>query len=357
MNELDTSYQSFLRQASKAERDNFDQALEKETRIEKEILEQNIRSDKEHLTIVNFCVNRFSPGAYLNSKTGYVWVRLEPLYSLNVKNFDIAIYNRRSKVMILVECKSGLYDANREIAEIGEKTRVANTNLGILSTMIGDSIRSLECALCVKAGLVPAARSAIISSNLPCCLWSADIFGSSIYLEKLGPDTLTEIAAGRLHTEDDLRRILLGVVKEMSSTRVVTFLPSSHMCGVLEEIIPLLRLEMERTAPDQETFTLNDVKNIVKREISLQNFADSEKHSLAEKTVLSAIGSGIFIDLTPNQAQLQFKKLKLAMGPKSARQLAKDCREKYVAHHARENARRKVLATVTKRQSDLTSYG
>jgi hypothetical protein len=170
MNQVDSSYQSFVAQASKTEKDNFEQALVRETSIEKEVLEQNIRSDKEHLTIVNFCVNRFSPGAHLSSRTGYVWVRIEPLYSLKMKNFDIAIYNNRSKVMILVECKSGLHDAGREIADIGEKTRLAIANQNILSTMIGDNIGSLEFVLCVKAGLVPAAKSAIISSNPSCCL-------------------------------------------------------------------------------------------------------------------------------------------------------------------------------------------
>src|SRR6266704_1538545 len=107
MNEVDLSYQSFLAQASKNEKDNFEQTLLRQTGIERQVLEQNIKNDKEHLTIVNFCVNRFSPGAYLNSKTGYAWVRIEPLYSLKIKNFDIAIYNNRSKVMILVDCKSG----------------------------------------------------------------------------------------------------------------------------------------------------------------------------------------------------------------------------------------------------------
>jgi hypothetical protein len=129
------------------------------------------------------------------------------------------------------------------------------------------------------------------------------------------------------------------------------------MCGVLEEIIPLLRFEMERSAGDQEEFALNDVQNIIKREISLQNFAESEKRSLAEKATLSAMRSGIFIDLTPSQDQLQLKKLKLATGSKSTRQLAKDCREKYVAYHSRQTALRKTLARVTKQQSDLTKYG
>ncbi len=121
MNGLEDSYKTFLRKLGTTEKNQLEERIAREESIETQIIEQNIRTDKEHLTIVNFCTNRFSPGSRINTKTRYVWVRVEPLYGAGFKNFDIAIYNRDPRIMILVECKSGLSDTNREINELVEK--------------------------------------------------------------------------------------------------------------------------------------------------------------------------------------------------------------------------------------------
>jgi len=323
-----------LQRLSKVEREQVEATLDTGIRIETEIIEKAIQSDKEHLTIVNFCINRFAPNSYLNIKAGYVWVRVEPLYGLGLKNFDIAIYNNITKTMVLVECKSGLREASKEVAEIEEKITIASANRNALGIMVGDEIAYLEFALCLKAGLASGAKSVMLSRNLKCCLWSADIFGSTIVLEKLKEDSVSELSSGRLHREESLRKALLEGVTEMNATRAVTFLPSSHMCSILEEVVSLLRMELDRSGDQKQEFGLVDVQNIMAREISLQNFDDPERRALAEKVALSALRAGIFDDLTPHVSALGEKKLKMISHSRSTRHLVKDCHEKYVRFHA-----------------------
>ena len=356
MNDLEESYRTLRLKLGKIEKDELEERVAKEESIEAQVIERNIRSDREHLTIVNLCANGFSLGSRINTQTGYVWVRVEPLYGTGVRNFDIALYSGDSKIMILVECKSGMSDVNRELNELDEKIRIAALNRDSLSDMVGDKLSYLEFALCLKAGLSPITKPPMLTKNIACCLWSADIFSSIIFLEKQRENSTTEISSGRLHREEKLRKLLLDGVRETSSTRIVTFLPSSHMCNVLEEIVPLLRLELDRSSDESGEFGLNDVQNIVNREISLQNFDEKEKRALAERMVNSAVEVGIFVDLSEEDDNLKSKKFKLQSQTRSTRQLARDCHEKYVRRKARESALHRILRDMTENQPSLEKY-
>jgi len=356
MTQLEAPYQVLLRTLGKTEKGLLEKRLETEELISRQIIETNIRSDKEHLTIVNFVVSRFIGGSHVNAETGYAWVRVEPLFGIPVKRFDIAIYNNQSKVMVLVECKSGLSDPNREIQEIQEKIQGAVDNRALLSEMVGDDIVITEFALCLKAGLIPAAKAAISSSSVPCCIWGADIFAPTLFLDQQGQDMKTEIRSGRSHHEEKLRKMLLEGIRDSGSARVITFLPTSHMCSILEEIVPLLRLELDRVQSEVGEFNVTDIETLTKREISLQNFSDDERKLLTERILKTGVEAGIFIDLTPDLSDLWHKKLKLASQAKSTRHVVKDCHEKYVRHNSKEMALRKLLAETDNKQPGLEKY-
>ena len=132
--------------------------------------------------------------------------------------------------------------------------------------MVGEEIALVEFTLCVKAGEAPAAKPLIKSRNIPCCLWSADIFGDILVLEKLTDDSPGEISAGRLHHDNNLRGFLLNGSYEKSALRSITFLPSSHMSTILEEVIPQLKIELDRNSRDE--FDLRDMRTLMTRELS-----------------------------------------------------------------------------------------
>ena len=338
------------------ERQLLEQRMETQVGVQREVIEENVRSDKQHLAIVNFVVTRFEPGSHIHMETGYAWIRVEPLYGLGGRSFDLAIYNNQSKIMILVECKSGLSDAHREIKEIQEKIQNANDSREILSEMVGDDIAFLEFAVCVKAGLAPAARTAVLAVGAPVCVWEADIFGPSLFVDLHGQDSASEIELGRLHHDEKLRKNLLDGIKEAKAGRLIGFLPSSHMCSILEEVTPFLRLKLGGSQDEGGEFSLEDIETLTRLEISLQIFDAKERKMLAEKILISGINAGIFADLTEEQTDLSLKKLKLTCQAKSGRQFNKDCHEKYVRHNARETVLQKVISEMNNTQPGLEKF-
>jgi hypothetical protein len=258
--------------------------------------------------------------------------------------------------MILVECKSGLSDAKREIKELQEKIHVATDNRKLLSELVGDDIDILEFAICLKAGLAPSARAAVRSQDVPCSIWMADVFGPLLVLDNPEQSPVTEISLRHLHREETLRRRLLQGIKETSSTRVITFLPSSHMCSILEEIVTLLRLELDKNQNAEGEFTLRDVETLMKREISVRNFDERERKALAEKILTSGLSAGIFVDLSEDQSDPSLKKLRLFSQARSSRQFVKDCHDKYVRHKAKQNTLKKLLAETDNKQPGLERF-
>ncbi len=354
MVDVESEYQSILLRLGRREKSDLEGKLAEQIDAEKDIIEQNIHRDKQHLAIVNFCADKFGVGSRLSTRTGYVWVRVEPLYGLGIKTFDIAIYNRGSRALILVECKSALREARRELDDLKSKIEVTVAKKTELGNVVGDDISLLEFAFCLKAGDAPLAKPIIASQGIPCCLWSADIFGETLVLEKLKDDSSSEIAAGRLHHDDQLREQLMKGSHDKRSLRTVTFLPSSHMANILEELIPQLRTELSNSQSDE--FGLRDIKNLLARELSLQNFDAEEQLTLANKALNSALEAGVVVDKAKGVEVPYEKRFRLASQTQVHRRLIEDCHEKYVEYHAKENALRRVVREYRERHPDIREY-
>jgi hypothetical protein len=352
--DLESEYQSILQRLGKKDRSELEGSLADEIDAQKGVIEQNIYRDKQHLAIVNFCADKFSAGSRLSGDTGYFWVRVEPLYGLHVKTFDIAIYNKVTHALVLVECKSALREARNELRDLKDKIEVTNARKVELENVVGDDISLLEFVLCVKAGDAPLAKPILASQNVACCLWSADVFGETLILEKLGPDSASEIVAGRLHHDSRLRERLLKGSQDKQSLRTITFLPSSHMATILEETIPQLRSELDRGQKDD--FGLRDLKTLMTRELSLQNFDNEEQLALAIRVLHSALEAGVIIDKTATTTDEYEKRFRLASLTHQHRRLIEDCHNRYVAHHAKENALKRILQEYRERHPDIRGF-
>ena len=352
--DIEAEYKSILQRLGRREKSDLEERLTEQIDAEGSIIDQNIYRDKQHLAIVNFCADKFGVGSRLSTRTGYHCVRVEPLYGLGIKTFDIAVYNRNSRALILVECKSALREARKELKDLEEKIGITVARKTDLENLVGDNISLLEFAFCVKAGDAPLAKTIIVSQSITCCLWSADIFGETLVLEKLSNDSTTEIAAGRLHRDDQLREQLIKGSHDRRTLRTITFMPSSHMATILEEIIPQLRTELDNSQSDE--FGLRDVQNLLARELSLQNFDAQEQVILANNVLNSAIETGVFVDKTKTTTSLYEKRFRLSSQTHVLRRLIEDCHSKYVESHAIENALRRVVQEYRERHPDIREY-
>src|SRR6266487_5779647 len=80
--DLESEYRSILQRLGKREKSDLEGKLTEQIDAERTIIEQNIYRDKQHLAIVNFCADKFGVGSRLSTRTGYLCVRVEPLYGL-----------------------------------------------------------------------------------------------------------------------------------------------------------------------------------------------------------------------------------------------------------------------------------
>jgi len=352
--DLESEYRSILQRLGKREKSDLEGKLTEQIDAERTIIEQNIYRDKQHLAIVNFCADKFGVGSRLSTRTGYLCVRVEPLYGLGIKTFDIAVYNRSTRALILAECKSALREARKELEDLKGKIAVTVARRIDLENLVGDDISLLEFALCVKAGDASLAKPIIASQGISCCLWSADIFGETLVLERLNSDSTTEIAAGRLHRDDQLREQLTKGSQDRRTLRTITFMPSSHMATILEELIPQLRTELDNS--QSEEFGLRDVQNLLARELSLQNFDVQEQVMLANNALNSALETGVFVDKTKASTNPYEKRFRLSSQTHIHRRLIEDCHNKYVETHARENALRRMVKDYRERHPDIREY-
>lgn len=327
----------------------LDELYDKRFKINQEVVRTNISTDRNRLTIVNSCINPFKYKSYVSGKTGYLFIRVEPLYNLGVKNFDVALFNNENKGLILVECKSSIFDAKKLVRDILKKVKVAEDNREKLENMIGDDISFAEYVLSSSPSETRNLKQAIIPEDAPICLWAYDIFTKKLFLEKIKENTSAEIRARRLHRDSSLRRLLLnGVQSVTGSTPMITFLPSSHSCTILTEIGSLLHFYMEKNRKDR--FYFADIQTLLEREKSLLNFDPEEIADLARSVIDWGLEVEIFADKSPTMEDITQKKFELDVSRTRPRTVVRGIRHKYLRHKSMEKAKAEALETFQKRR-------
>lgn len=129
-----------------------------ELKKRKEFLEQterefseNLRNHENHDALMDICVSAFGPESACYKDLGYGFVSADPLVELNIKNFDILVYNNKSKHAIFVQCKSSLSKPGEVISDMYEAMEGVIKNKNYLEEKIGDSIEREEFVVCVPA--------------------------------------------------------------------------------------------------------------------------------------------------------------------------------------------------------------
>jgi hypothetical protein len=330
------------------EREKLDDIFERQREVQREIIDQNVHRDREHLRLVNFAIGPFRYNGSLHTETGYLFIRVEPLYELGAKNFDVAIFNQSSKVMLLVECKSSVSDAEKEVDDVLRARETADAHASRLEDIVGDAINLKETVLCTNAAYASRLKNHITAKDFPICVWSADQATSILFLEKQGEDAVLEISRGRLHGDGKLTRMLLNGVRS-EGIRSVAFLPSSHPCTTLEEIIPLLNLNLQTSGRDR--FRLSDLANLMSKESSLSNFDESELWRLGQYLLKLGTEVQIFRDLTPAASDFAQKEFEISVRRGLVTTMTRDVRKKYTDFHSRRIAEEK---SVPEFQKDIS---
>ena len=323
----------FEKTLSAAEKQRFDEVYRRELAGHQRIIEDNILRDREHLRLVNFCTNPFLYRGVLGVETGYLFVRAEPLFELRTKHFDVAIYNKQSKVMLLIECKSSVVEVSREVDHVNDAVTETLANMKSLQDIVGDSFSTTEIVFCTNAAYGARVQEYITDKNLRICLWIADQGTNKLLLQPQGGNSVNEVTSGRLHGDGKLTRLLISGV-DSTGVRHLPFLPSSHPCTLLVELLPFLDLKLRTGNLDR--FRLSDVHTILKT--SLLNISDEKLLELSELIVKRGLEAEIFHDSKPWENTMKDKEFEIMVKRGSVRAMVDDIREKYIESNSHDKA-------------------
>jgi hypothetical protein len=189
-----------------------------------------------HDTLVDICVSAFGPESKCYNDLGYVFVSSEPLLELGVKNFDVLIYNQKTKHAIFVQCKSSISNPGRDISDSYEALEKVTINKIYLEEKLGDEIRTIEFVICIPAEktdrlvreLERREKSGEIDKNAEQLLlvWQVNKFEGQI-LQLFTRINSRDKPFKSQHTDNTLTKILADGIKVESEVLIKTY-PSSH---------------------------------------------------------------------------------------------------------------------------------
>jgi hypothetical protein len=260
-------------------------------------INEEIERDNQHLELVNICYNLFTRTTETNKMTGYKVVLVDPLCTLNIKIFDLMLFNDITKNAILIEAKSSISErkVGSEVDETTEAAKQALSNLEKLQEFIGSKIAKLEFAVLSYAYYADLLKAAIIAKNASMCLWAYHAVPGIIQMLAIKDDVLSEKSAGRMHFDEDIRQTLLKAIPtKMGALRSLPIMPTSHMFTKLEYIAQQLFTFLDKQPRDRRWFRYSEVFSLCKQAFSSSELGDSELEQEARKIIAAAIEADLF---------------------------------------------------------------
>jgi len=293
------------------EKKTLDEIYQKKVSETEERLREEIKRDNEHLELVNLCYNLFTKTTETNKTTGYKVVLVDPLCTLEIKNFDLMLYNENNQIAVLIDAKTSI--SERGIGNtIDETVKAANealSNRETLENITGCKMNKIEFVILSYAYYVDYLKKAVISKNASICLWAYHVPPGLIQVLKTGEEILLERAAGRMHEDENMRQILLkGISTKMGALRSLPIMPTSHMFTKLEFLAQQLFAFLDRKPRDKRWFGYSEVYNLCKQAFSATELDDAQLEKETRKIIDSAIEFGLFriIKEEKEMSQMEF---------------------------------------------------
>jgi hypothetical protein len=302
----------------------------------RERISDEIETDNQHLELVNICYNLFTKTTEINKTTGYKVVLVDPLCTLNVKIFDLMLFNESSRTAILVEAKSSVSErkVGSEIDETLQAASKATSNLEKLQETTGNKIDKVEFALLSYAYYCDLLKEKILSKNASLCLWAYHTVPGAIQLLAVKDDVPAEKLAGRMHSDENMRQTLLKHVQtRMGALRSLPIMPTSHMFTKLEYIAQQLFAFLDRQPRDKRWFGYAEIYNLCKQAFSSTELKDSELETEAKKIIASAMKSDLFRKINDED---EISRMEFEI-PHSRRSY-ENFKEDYIDKHTQEKA-------------------
>jgi hypothetical protein len=266
--------------------------MKKEKIIKKlqEIYLRRLRSsyerEKIHVDTVNEFVQLFKRTGIGYIKTGYLFVKLEPIFNFveyeekeGKKIFDFLLFNYKSKFAILGEVKSSLTGVGKEIKSFKESRKNVLDKIDKVKEIVGD-INYIEFVFCVLSTHSFDVEQYVINNDIDnIIIWNIPHLSSKekyIECKILGNET-EELKKCRRHKLPEINELLTKEKTPFLTEKIFNFLPSSSLLLKLENIVPLIYLYFK-------DFTFEDIDSRLFINICY-NFSREERLKIFEQLI------------------------------------------------------------------------
>lgn len=269
----------YLRREEEREEELRQEVFEKHL----ERVETQIRQDREELSNFNVIVSGFRN----RDRTGYTYIRTEPFFSANKKNFDVMIGHREKGIAVLVEYERTLAEGTdsavqkfkdrRQFVEDGGDADLDTSEY--LSDSMGAALVDVDYVLSSQHTPKDRLKAAAKRKGESFCVWDLGDSGvtcSIVYF----PAKKSETAPFKGHVDDDLEQYIFDeLAGRVPKQDYLSFTWSSCNFLKLKEMSVVLMKRHHNKGED--TFTYADWNRLfAEREMELTNYRREEKERL-----------------------------------------------------------------------------
>lgn len=348
--------------AIQAQLKDIEKSLQKN---EIEAFEKDFERSGYHDKLVDICISAFGLESKCYTELDYAAVSSEPLIELGVKNFDVLIYNEKSKHAIFVECKSSTSCRGKYISDAYKAKMEVIKNQTYLEDMLGDEIRTMEFVLCIPSENVERIVRELerredegeidVAFDDLLLIWQVNMFmGQTLQL-------FTRInSRGKLyesqHNDRKLTKMLGSDAYKVTSEVLVKFYPSSHPLTIGSKIVTEIIINNIRTDTPLKEFSINSVEQFCKSPTNLVHYACE---AIGKKISDHFIGEGEALGLIEGiegrdgwfRLRIEGKRLNTILN-----NYKEEYKKAFVTRKTREKAAKQVIEGYRKKYPDLLTY-
>jgi hypothetical protein len=299
------NYNSLLSTLGEKEKETLKALLEKKIKALHEVWTKEIRIDAKHLELVNICYNLFTKSTDVNHKTGYSILLVDPLCTLDIKIFDLLLYNEENQTAILIDAKSSISDRgiSGTVDDICKTALAASDNKNKLEELIGKPISKMEYVILIPAYYAKNVRDAVLSKQASICVWAYFHDPSKLQLiQQTKEDVSDQRLSGRTHTDENMRQILVkSIPARMGALRSLPIMPTSHIFTKFEYLSQNLFVELDRLPKEKRWFGYSSVFSLLKRAYSATELDDVDIERETKKLINSALNANLFKKINRNE--------------------------------------------------------
>lgn len=251
-------------------------------------IDNQLDSDREELNDFNVVVSSFQN----RSETEYRFIRTEPFYHKNKKNFDILIANLEKGITVFVEIERTLesgtdaklekFRGRKEFVESGGDSDLDVNDY--LENVLATQVTATDFVISSQVAPQPRLEAAGERKEMNFCVWNLADFSvtCSIRYFIVKQD---KTAPFNGHTEEDLENYLHNVLSgRVPRDDYLEFISSTSKYKKLRYMAVVIVKRIH--GKDQETFTFEDWQHLFgEQDLELYNYLDQEKEAIYESFI------------------------------------------------------------------------